>query len=1211
MKYQEYKDLAPIDKLENDTEYMNVLDWALKNPKIKNIALAGPYGSGKSSIIDSYLKRDQERNENFVYKKLGKSLSETSLKISMATFIQGQADAGNRIPLDENEIEEGILKQLFYKVKYKKIPHSRYRKLHVKNFKIIFLIVAIIIAILTIFSPKVLPYIWNRIVGIVMFFHLPEYSSAILLLSLWGGVSFIISRFWYLSSNRYFIKEITLPSNAKITADNSFSDSVFNKNLDEIMYFFEATKYRTVFFEDLDRFENRKIFVHLRELNNLLNNDESIKDKPIVFIYAVQDDIFTKEDRTKFFDFIIPVIPIINSTNSGEMLIERIEESRKNEIIHNISQGFILDVSPYISDMRILRNIYNEFVLYKNILKKSQDLTLSDEQMMAIIIFKNLYPSDFADIQAEKGIIKKAFESKNDFIQKEKERIQDEIDNFSEVISKASTDHLKSVRELKAAMLVEMSDHLGFVTRFERGYSTIISAVEIMNDSFDMCELEQMQCDKVRYTSFDGNNTSTNIENFKEKVIPYIKRWNYLNEIEKQGMEKLQENLRELKQRQHSLSCKTIADVLSDCDEFVFEEEIAQNKLLVFLLRKGYIDEKYATYINYFKGKSITTGDMNFILSVKNREPKSFDYVLSKTANVIQRLQDYEFEQKAIYNFSLMEQLLAEDGEKIKRNIFIQQLSDESEQSWNFVDEFIDKTEYKEKFLRLIASTWEGLWEYISGLSTLQYERQLYYLSLIISVLDLETVKKLNRNSSIKIYIESHADILQKLSTSISYKRLCLVLDSLNVSFEVQEIDNVPNKVLDFVFDRHLYKLTPKMIYNVVSYKNRLLVDRLETQPYTTVIDLGYGKLIDYINWNFEYYIENNILDKQFLKDQVDVIIDMLSKILKNPKFCEELIKREQFLVEDINKFLAEYIESNKEDVKVIWDILLSNGKIKPTWENMMSYWTHFSFSNTLAEYITQETQKLESVDAACCTDQFIQEFIERDLEGQVYSQLLPILRMKDFNINFETLSEDMLSLMIEIKYFDFTIARYNYLNMQHPILAITYIEKNQEEFLEQVNEVTMTNELLNELLSNKSIEFVTKSKLVDCFADKYMSQDIVSCITNDNYKITKSCFENAWQYADSKQKKQLFMRNFELLGVDDLETYFGDLGGQFEEFASRIYRHDAHLPETEENFRLGEYLKKVEYITSYESVKRDSFDEVLGFQKNKKMIKYRIKQKR
>ena len=56
----------------------------------------------------------------------------------MATFIENQTDEeGNpkRILLDRDEIELGILKQLFYKVNYKKIPQSRYRKLHKINWK--------------------------------------------------------------------------------------------------------------------------------------------------------------------------------------------------------------------------------------------------------------------------------------------------------------------------------------------------------------------------------------------------------------------------------------------------------------------------------------------------------------------------------------------------------------------------------------------------------------------------------------------------------------------------------------------------------------------------------------------------------------------------------------------------------------------------------------------------------------------------------------------------------------------------------------------------------------------------------------------------------------------------------------------------------------------------------------------------------------------
>lgn len=80
-----------------------------------------------------------------------------------------------------------------------------------------------------------------------------------------------------------------------------------------------------------------------------------------------------------------------------------------------------MDVAPFISDMRVLQNIYNEFVVYKKTLQTEQHLKLSDEQMMAIIVFKNLYPRDFADIQGEEGIIKKAFQDKNSYIIEKRE----------------------------------------------------------------------------------------------------------------------------------------------------------------------------------------------------------------------------------------------------------------------------------------------------------------------------------------------------------------------------------------------------------------------------------------------------------------------------------------------------------------------------------------------------------------------------------------------------------------------------------------------------------------------------------------------------------------------------------------------------------------------------------------------------------------------
>ena len=46
-----YRDLTPESDTKNSEEYIRALHWAIKNKDVKNIALSGPYGSGKSSVI--------------------------------------------------------------------------------------------------------------------------------------------------------------------------------------------------------------------------------------------------------------------------------------------------------------------------------------------------------------------------------------------------------------------------------------------------------------------------------------------------------------------------------------------------------------------------------------------------------------------------------------------------------------------------------------------------------------------------------------------------------------------------------------------------------------------------------------------------------------------------------------------------------------------------------------------------------------------------------------------------------------------------------------------------------------------------------------------------------------------------------------------------------------------------------------------------------
>lgn len=55
-KESSFHTLTPTDNVENGEVYEDALEYALSQESVTNIAVTGPYGSGKSSVIKSFFK---------------------------------------------------------------------------------------------------------------------------------------------------------------------------------------------------------------------------------------------------------------------------------------------------------------------------------------------------------------------------------------------------------------------------------------------------------------------------------------------------------------------------------------------------------------------------------------------------------------------------------------------------------------------------------------------------------------------------------------------------------------------------------------------------------------------------------------------------------------------------------------------------------------------------------------------------------------------------------------------------------------------------------------------------------------------------------------------------------------------------------------------------------------------------------------------------
>src|SRR5690606_15441706 len=239
--------------------------------------------------------------------------------------------------------------------------------------------------------------------------------------------------------------------NAEIGVGENLNKSILNHHIDEILYFFSIRPYNVVIIEDLDRFQETEIFTKLREVNLLLNNSEKTKRKEIVFIYAVRDDMFTDKERTKFFDFIIPVIPVINSSNSSELLLKK-----KNEFNYRLSDNLIEDLSFFIDDMRLLHNISNEFYLYNKKLNEN----LIHDKLFAIITYKNIYPNDFMKLSNNEGDLYTAMNSKAIFIKNSVSEIESEIKQYKDQIKKYESLFINNVQDLRLLYVVRIIETL-------------------------------------------------------------------------------------------------------------------------------------------------------------------------------------------------------------------------------------------------------------------------------------------------------------------------------------------------------------------------------------------------------------------------------------------------------------------------------------------------------------------------------------------------------------------------------------------------------------------------------------------------------------------------------------------------------------------------------------------------------------------------------
>ena len=896
--------LTPTDEADKVEQYINALTYALSEDPIKNIALTGPYGSGKTSIIKTFEKKNTYK---FLY-------------ISLATFKESHEEKGpDKDQL--NMIERSILQQMLYDADANKFPYSRFNRIAIPEYPFAksMVFVSWIVVCAYLYSSR------DKFLTMEFFTNLSWYSIFVILFTL--GIPTIVISGIYKATFGMSLKKISL-KDAEIETAEISEKSILNRHIDEIIYFFQMTEYDVVVIEDLDRFESPEIFLKLREINKLINDNKKTSGR-IKFLYALRDDMFANKDRAKFFDFIIPVVPIINNRNSLDKMLERLKGERFAE---KVDRQFLREVSLYIDDLRLMNNVFNEFAIYNA--KLGSD-SLNITRLLAMMIYKNVYPGDFEKLHNGKGALYEICQKRANLIVSTKQNLSKEIAAIQEEISNSEKEVANSVDELIKIFIGHVISTAGGQYSFNGIYLNNGSTLSFANiktwQSFE--QLFQIQNIQLASTQYHTNRLGKSFSQLEAEISPnqtFIQRKKNIEDKAAAAQLALHSKKHKLEKEKTQVSQMSLQQLLQknaiSVEDIIAKNEINERELLVYLVKNGYLDENYYLYTSNFHGVRLSKNDYDFLIAIRDFQYPDPKQPLNNVAEVIVDMRPEDFGQKYILNIALVDFLLAHQ-DKYKKQIdsAIDYISSNFKETEDFFAAYLDVGININELVKSISQKWP-----LYGTAAIKSSQAPYHIDRILRNADPKYVAgKMNSEDVISNYLSEHGNLV--FASDIAAPNDFGVLRELKVKFK-QLAGLLKNKaLLDFAHKECLYEINPENIALLLDLYPR---DTATTRPghvtanYSAICSSGSEELKKYVNDNLSQYIDAVFLAMPANVDESPEIVRQLINVatIDNEK-KQQIISKQKMIFDTFAGIPVD-----------LWEYILSNEKIRISWANISSY---------------------------------------------------------------------------------------------------------------------------------------------------------------------------------------------------------------------------------------------------------------------------------
>ena len=995
---------------------LEALQFAIdKNSEVTNVAITGNYGAGKSSVVESFESKYTDK---------------TFLHISLGQYDETIGSEKNGLNNRQiNTIEGKIINQLLHQINPNQIRKSIFKTLdaesQIKPFNIS-VYVGLVLLLLSLYLLNISS--WNRL---IQDFSWLSWTTKPIISLLILVILFVLTVYGFyfllkLQKDFGFIKKLSLKAEKIETDIEIFSNdnskvSYFDRYLDDVLYLFKQSGADVIVFEDIERFNDSRIFEKLKELNIVINRNRKANHKrKLVFFYLVKDDLFESQERTKFFDFIIPIVPVVTASNSHDILKKLLTEMWE---YGSLDKTFLFNISLYLDDMRLINNICNEYLTYKETLSK---LPLEREKIFSMVVYKNIFPKDFSLLQRNQGYLYELLNSKEIALKNRREELYSKIKELEKKIEKAEEEQLKDELELYGTILkvppgrkvikVNSKSESDFSSRSDYIKALLADDSEIWTfEDYSDAENNQYK----RNTGIESIFPDKNTPEFQERLE---------NIRNKKFIEKLEKEIKKLNDELGKLDSYRLSDVYqyaSNIDDFKsdFTEEMRKNpqfSIISFLIRNAYIDESYQDYLNHFYENTITVEEKEYLRNVVSGRQNKYNISLLNFDEIFNYLELKNYKSSNVLNYDLFRFLLYSNEHNEKLKLIFHQ-DNILEFLLDFYNELFrlnveNKSFFSERDIRVFLRKWlhhnsDLFNEYIN-----QEHSDFIYVDkrkLILSLMNLVDLSDCTKET--KGQISKYLEMTQEVFLNIFHNNYC-DFEKFNfnlsaIDFKIKEFDfessGYEENVLNYIYKNGLYDICKSNVLFFIEHYSDIDTQESDVKH----------KNYEVLNNNIELkplldYCQSS--DEEFLK-YILMYIDLSEgDMCDKPEYIEQLLNNNVVFNHQLPRETLERDESDDSDNDgKIKNVTLAEKIISSIPEFYITY-TQDKFNDLSSEnreilinnlVITQKAEVnteiiLEYFRQNKEVDKFLTDFInlnpDFELDKEIYSKL-----NKDLQDNF------------------------------------------------------------------------------------------------------------------------------------------------------------------------------------------------------------------